>query len=458
MGRRRGVLLGAAAALCGALAGCSADVFSRSDDGQTPTPAAPGTVPPPADGGSVGYTHVTPSRNRVLAGEGAVDEADPAVYEPDGRPAWLVGVPTADGSSWLVATADGRVDRFTVADGAVTDAEQAGTLPAGTPPVARRVDGRATLAGRPPDVAPFTHPVPVGDGRQLYVATGGDLVLSGDGVERARVDALPDTRLVRVAPERYAFLAGRTERYGHGVLGDAVEAERVVLADARDGLTVETVADPAPVVEEIAPLAGDLTRDGRRELVVTLSDGTSGARLAAFDLSGARVATGPGFSAGNRWRHQLCVAPFGPEGGVELAAVETPHIGGSVRFYRLEGTDLRAVASYGGVPGNVDGPRGLDGTATGDGEAVSTHVIGSRNLDGAVAGDLDGDGDVELLVPTLARDELLALRRTADGVDVAWRLPVGGELVSNIAGVAGTDGPLAVAAAGSDGTVRVRGR
>jgi hypothetical protein len=303
-----------------------------------------------------------------------------------------------------------------------------------------------TPLDRPSGASALSHPVVVEGGRLLFVTDDGTLRLAstsdeGAGVDAtpaasAEVDALPDTRVVRVAPGRYALLAGRTERYAHGALGDSIEAERVVLADVRDGLDVATLADPDPVIEGTAPLAADLTGDGTRDVVVTLSDGRSGGRLAAVDLDGERLATGPGFPTGNRWRHQLCVAPFGPDGEVELAAVETPHIGGTARFHRRDGDEFSVVASHRGV---------------------SSHAYGSRNLDGALAGDLDGDGAVELLVPTDARDELLALRRTDGGVETAWRLDVGGELASNLAGVSGPEDSLAVAAAGSDGAVRVWG-
>jgi len=446
MARRRAVL-GTAAGALAALAGCSVDRTPSGTD--SPATPADGQVPTgttPESGRRAGYTHVRPSGNRVLAGSGSLPEDDPPVYEADEQVTWVVGVPTDAGSDWLVATADGRIDRVAVADGAVVETDRGGSLPGLTPPAGRVVDGRVTPLDPPPETSALSHPVVVEGGRVLFVTDGGDLRLAGTPdddadvdatpVASVGVDALPDARIVRVAPGRYALLAGRTRRYAHGALGDETEAERVVLADVRDGLDVETLVDPDPVVEGTAPLAADVTGDGTRDVVVTLSDGRSGARLAAVGLDGERIATGPGFPTGNRWRHQLCVAPFGPAGEVELAAVETPHIGGTARFHRRDGDEFSVVASRRGV---------------------SSHAYGSRNLDGALAGDFDGDGAVELLVPTDARDELLALRRTDGGVETAWRLAVGGELVSNLAGVSGPDGSLAVAAAGADGTTRVWG-
>ena len=152
------------------------------------------------------------------------------------------------------------------------------------------------------------------------------------------------------------MLTGPTERLPHGVLGDRVEAKGFTLVDTEGdplvagGFEVERDA----VIEGIAPIWADLTGDGLREIVVTVSDRTAGARVVVFSESGRRMATGP---------------PSGPNGGMEITEVLTPHIGGVVGFYRLEGTALRLVAQ---LPG------------------FSTHVMGSRNLDMALAGDMDG--------------------------------------------------------------------
>ena len=89
---------------------------------------------------------------------------------------------------------------------------------------------------------------------------------------------------------------------------------------------------------------------------------------ASARASGVRR-TGPAIGRGNRWRHQIAVAPFGPNGERELVDVLTPHIGGVVEFYRMVGDRIEIVAT---VPG------------------FTSHVIGSRNLDLALAADADG--------------------------------------------------------------------
>nr|ABZ06289.1 putative FG-GAP repeat protein [uncultured marine microorganism HF4000_008B14] len=112
----------------------------------------------------------------------------------------------------------------------------------------------------------------------------------------------------------------------------------------------------------------------------------------------------------------------------------TPHIGGTVEFYRLEDDILRVVAK---VPG------------------FRTHAIGSRNLDMAVAGDFDGDGRIEILVPSQGMDEIGAIRRTEEGAEVAWTLPIDGKVSTNLAAVSSDSGGLTLGVGRNDGVLLV---
>ncbi|MDQ4000016.1 MAG: hypothetical protein M3283_03200 [Actinomycetota bacterium] len=76
------------------------------------------------------------------------------------------------------------------------------------------------------------------------------------------------------------------------------------------------------------------------------------------------------------------------------------------------------------------------------------------NLDTARAGDLDGDGTFELLVPSQDHTELSAIRHGESGAEVAWTLPAGGVLTTNLATAATPDGRVAVAA-GREGVLRI---
>jgi hypothetical protein len=132
------------------------------------------------------------------------------------------------------------------------------------------------------------------------------------------------------------------------------------------------------------------------------------------------VAISEPVGTGFRWTHQVVVAPFGHGGVLELATIKTPHIGGVAEFYRLIGGKLELVASF---PGGY-----------------SSHVNGIRNLDMASAGDFDGDGNVELLVPSCDRQSLVALRRSEDGITEVWQLSLGSPVATNLVAVEIQDG------------------
>ena len=64
-------------------------------------------------------------------------------------------------------------------------------------------------------------------------------------------------------------------------------------------------------------------------------------------------------------------------------------------------------------------------------------------------------GRVELLLPNQQRSDLGAIRRTADGAEVAWTIPVDGKVSSNLGVVTLGDGRLAVGIGREDGTLRI---
>jgi hypothetical protein len=73
----------------------------------------------------------------------------------------------------------------------------------------------------------------------------------------------------------------------------------------------------------------------------------------------------------------------------------------------------------------------------------------------ALAGDFDGDGSVEVLLPGQSLTELGAIRRTGDGAEAVWSVPIDGILTTNLAAVSFPDGGIAVGLGRSDGVLRV---
>lgn len=275
------------------------------------------------------------------------------------------------------------------------------------------------VSGPSNSASEITHPVPLGDsGKHAFIEIAGDLVLWQNGSETGRlaVDALPDARLIVDDQQRVLLLTKPSTRYPHDIAGDQLEATETTLLETVPSLRVViSIAIPGQrVVEGVSPIWADLNGDGQREVIVTQSDAEQGAQAVVYSKSGEQLAAGPAVGRSNRWRHQLAVAPFGSNGEIELAEVLTLRIGGIAGLYRLNGDSLDLVVQRDGV---------------------TSHPLGTRNLDMGLVGDLDGDGQPELVVFNQPFAELMALRRTIDGIEKAWETPVGGKAATNLAAV-----------------------
>jgi hypothetical protein len=291
--------------------------------------------------------------------------------------------------------------------------------------------GEVRLLVPGPGEAPAAVPLVVG-GSRIAVREDGSVAIDGAAVPG--VAALPDARIALDEHGRAVLPTGPTERYPHGVVGDLVEAAAVSVVDTATGAaTVLAEVGADEVIEGTGVIWADADGDGSRDAVVTVSTPPAGARLAVFG-DGGLVAESDPIGRSNRWRHQVAVAPTAPDGGLEIVAVRTPHIGGVVEFFRLE-------------EGRLDRTAGLSG--------FTSHVIGSRNLAIPVVADADGDGALEVVLPSQDRRSLGGVARTADGATVAWLVPLEGTLSANLGAVPLPDGGLALAAGRADGVVRI---
>jgi len=406
--------------------------------GTTPTSQLEGS--PPTTPVS-GRTYHAADGNRYVPGRGGLPEVKPLDIPLAGEPEWVVAAMGEAGSIWVAVLRDGRVQAFSVnGSGYEEIAVTPDRLPPGMPPLLK-VEGSAPLLVTTPlaDTSPLTHPVVVGgdDARIAYIAKNGDVVIwDGKEIGRLPVNALPDARILVDESSRLLVLTDPTRRYDHGVLGDDLEAVGVTLIETQPSLRIASQIQipPPAVIEGIAPIWSDINADGMREIILTRSTPSQGAQIVIFNEMGEEIAAGPSIGRGYRWRNQLALAPFGPNGGLELVDVLTPHLTGVVEFYQLHAGRLQVVAE---VPG------------------YTSHVIGTGNLDMALAGDFDGDGSVEVLLPDQTLTELGAINRTGDGAAAAWSVPLEGILATNLAAVSFPDGSLALGLGRDDGVLRV---
>lgn len=182
------------------------------------------------------------------------------------------------------------------------------------------------------------------------------------------------------------------ERYGHFAAGRPHEYARLsATTDSGRRLTLELAADE--VFEDVAPRRVQLEKSGPHRLLAIVSRRGDGARLALIGAQNDRlqiVAESSPIGTPMRWLNPVAVADLDGDGQAEIAVVTTPHIGGTLRVYRLAEASLVESAA-------------LDG--------FSNHLYGSAELGLSAA--ISIDGRAHLVVPDSNRQHLriIALRQ-----------------------------------------------
>jgi hypothetical protein len=184
-----------------------------------------------------------------------------------------------------------------------------------------------------------------------------------------------------------AWYASPTERYGHGVIGDAVEGGALVARTAAGEELVFELPE-TEVFEDRYPRLADLDGDGTVEVVTIRSSIRLGASVTVYGIDEGRLVekASTGFiGLANRWLNIAGIAGFRGGAGKEIAFVEKPHIGGTLFVYGYKNKALTPVAS---MPG------------------FSNHLIGAAELRLSALADVNGDGGVDLALPSFDRQSL----------------------------------------------------
>jgi hypothetical protein len=214
-----------------------------------------------------------------------------------------------------------------------------------------------------------------------------------DAGEPAR---LPDTDVTRGLFVAAAWLTDPTDRYAHGVLGDALEAGGLAVTLA-SGRTLALTLPSDAVFEDRRVRLHDLDGDGREELIVVRSSLAHGAALTVYAVTDAgivpRAETEP-LGAPNRWLNPAGIADFDGDGRADIAYVDRPHVLGRLVFVTY---DRGGLVSRGAVDG------------------VTNHVLGSRELDLAVVVDWGSGGRPLLVLPARDRHRLVVVGLDGDG-------------------------------------------
>ena len=371
-------------------------------------------------------THLQPDGNRIVAGTGG-NTIDNYSITLDKKPQWLLAFQQDNKLNWLVVMEDGSSQVFQLIGGAlVRIPDEYSSLPPAMPPVILSASNSMQLYEPKSNASLLTHAAFQPNGNTAFISNNGQLNITVEGqISIIEGDYLPDARILTDGAGRFLTLSKPSTLYTHGVLGDKLEATVITIIDADALSTSEIAIKDGDVIEGLSPIWVDLNADGSREIIVTQSNEQTGARIVVYNEDGSVLAESDPIGKKFRWLHQLAAAQFIPGGNLEIALVQTPHIGGILKILKLEGDKLINAAE---LPG------------------YSTHSIGSRNLDTALAADLNGDGIVEILLPNQAHTSLHVVQWKDGNLVEVWSSDLGSALSTNLFAITLSDGKLAFGA------------
>lgn len=172
---------------------------------------------------------------------------------------------------------------------------------------------------------------------------------------------LPEKQITKSKDGRfYAQYALPSERYGHGILGDKIEAGQLVVV--ADSVFYEFTLAENYVFEDIRPRLYDVDGDDVPEIITIRTNVLQGGGIVIYKIGDNKLleyAKVPDIGRSFRWLNIVAINDLDNDGMTELVWIETPHIGGTLKVAKIkQGTleILHTKAQY------------------------SNHAIGERNL------------------------------------------------------------------------------
>ena len=199
-------------------------------------------------------------------------------------------------------------------------------------------------------------------------------------------------------PGLHIFFTEPTDRYGHGVLGDAIEwggLGYIRQGSAAHGpYEMDDLSLPKThVFEDLTPRLADLDGDAIPEIIVVETDADRGAALAIYSIATGRIeklTETPHIGTSHRWLAPLGAADLDGDGAMELAYIDRPHLAKTLRIWRFSNNLLTQVAAMKGVTNHRIGEDFISGGIRdcGDGPEIITadsrwrQVVATRFVNG----------------------------------------------------------------------------
>ncbi len=169
----------------------------------------------------------------------------------------------------------------------------------------------------------------------------------------------------------YAQYTNPTTKYPHGILGDDIEAEQLVIV--KDSIFYELELAEEYVFEDIRPRLFDVDQDGDLEFITIRSQRDLGAAIVIYKLEQGTIkeyAYTEEIGVSNKWLNLVTIQDITDDGQIEIVWIQTPHIGGILKFATMNQGKLETLDQVG---------------------EYSNHGIGERNLCLSALTELNGE-------------------------------------------------------------------
>jgi len=184
----------------------------------------------------------------------------------------------------------------------------------------------------------------------------------------------------------YAQYADPTTKYAHGVMGDKIEAEKLVVVFDQEFYELQLGENH--VYEDLRPRLYDVDNDGELEIITIRSSLSKGAGILIYKIIDEEIreyARVSEIGTPNRWLNVVAISDVDKDGIVELIWIETPHIGGILKVAKMKAGVLEVMSEEAGY---------------------SNHGLEERNLCLSVLAD---EGNEEIFyVPNQSRDKIVS--------------------------------------------------
>lgn len=194
----------------------------------------------------------------------------------------------------------------------------------------------------------------------------------------------------------YAQYAKPTLKYTHGILGDAIEAEQLVVV--QDSVFYELDLADEYVFEDIRPRLFDVNQDGALEFITIRSHQDLGAGIVIYKIEQGVLEEYAfveeiGFS--NKWLNLVGINDFTNDGQIEMVWVQTPHIGGILKYTVIEAGKLEPLDQTG---------------------EYSNHGIGEHNL--CLSATTEINGEKLFYLPNQARTKIIGFKIMGENIEL----------------------------------------